>query len=1037
MGLFSMNKIQTKISLVIVTVSTVVFVLYGVYDYVRIRSEMLAELHNRADVAAGRLAETLPPLVRRSDGQGVQRVLKMEMADRAISAVLVTSSDSRLVAGTQRDASGALAAMDSPPPGEFVVRRAVLKAHGRAVGEALIYLGARSMHRQLIASVINAAIRTLLLLLILVTAIFIAIRRILIKPISSLGRVANAIAENRDYGLRVARDGDDEIGRLIDSFNEMLSQIQSRDDKLKQHSEKLEDLVSLRTSELVKANSRLLDVNEQLSSAKGAAEEANRHKSEFLANMSHEIRTPMNTIIGMADLVMVTGLDRRQVEYVSIIRSAARSLLSLINDILDFSKIEAGRMDIESTPFALRDVLEEVTDMFLEKMAGKKLEMVVDISPEAPHRVLSDPLRLRQVLINLTANAFKFTEQGEITLAVRPLDCSGEEITLEFTVRDTGVGIEPDAQRNLFEAFTQADGSTTRKYGGTGLGLAISRRIVLLMGGEIKLESDPGKGSAFTFTIKAKAERGKGGRELALPEDLRGLRALVVEDNEGSRFVMERMLKAFGFRVQSAASAEEGLEMLDQAQIGADPVKLMLMDWLLPSMNGIEAAEEIRRRHGEDRPWVIMMTAYGREAEMVRARRAGVDSFLIKPVKPSLLFDTILEIHGRGGAPPRLEGEDSAAGVAGMRVLLVDDNAVNLQVASEILTLAGVQTDCAFNGLEAVDKARKQRYDAVLMDVQMPEMDGYTATRILREDLGLKDLPIIALTAHAMHGDRRRCLDAGMNDYASKPIDRKELFAALRRNVKDFTPWPEADRISSQAGRETSSSVSIPGLDVSVGVRRIGASFAAYLKIVRNFLQEHADIAAQVESALAGGRNDEAARLSHSLKGAAANVAAEDLSGQAWALEAACSAENQDEALRLLPGVSYSLQALEAAVETVAPRCPEPRNALASGASLGLADVLDRLAVALDDADPAASSDLVQDLCVLMKSLPDAEGRLMDSLKLLEQSVSGYDFEEALMLFCQLRPALEAEGAGAQSSPENAPLVLDAGETPASVVEKR
>ncbi|MGE4558501.1 MAG: response regulator [Desulfovibrionaceae bacterium] len=1037
MGLFSMNKVQTKISLVIVAVSTVIFVLYGSYDYTRIHSEMLAELNGKAEAAAVRLAETLPPLVERSDDAGVRRMLQIEMADTIISAVLVTRPGAQLVAGARRDAAGALRPLDSPPVGEFIVRRAVLKAHGRDIGEAQVYLGTRFMHQQLVASVVSAAIRTLLLLGILVTAIFAVIRRILIQPISSLGRVANAIAESRDYCLRVARNGDDEIGRLIDSFNEMLSQIQSRDDKLKQHSEKLEDLVSLRTKELVKANSRLIDMNEELSGAKAAAEEANRHKSEFLANMSHEIRTPMNTIIGMSDLVMVAGLDRRQLEYVSIIRSSARSLLSLINDILDFSKIEAGRMDIESVPFALRDVLEEVTDMFLEKAAGKDLELVVDISPEAPRHVASDPLRLRQVLINLTANAFKFTERGEITLAVRPLDCTGDEVTLEFSVRDTGVGIQPEAQRNLFEAFTQADGSTTRKYGGTGLGLAISRRIVLLMGGDIRLRSEPGEGSEFSFTVKVKAERAKVGRELTLPDDLRGERGLVVEDNEASRYVGERILKSFGFRVQGAGSAEECLELLDRATSEADPVKLVLMDWRLPAMDGIKAAEEIRRRYGGARPRMIMMTAYGREAEMVRARRAGVDSFLIKPVKPSLLFDTIMEMHGRGDVDRRRADEDSGVGVAGMRVLLVDDNAVNQQVAREILTLAGVQVDCASNGVEAVAKARDRQYDAVLMDVQMPEMDGYTATRILREDLGLTALPIIAMTAHAMHEDRGRCLDAGMDDYAPKPLDRKELFAALRRNVKNFTPWPEAERIAPQAGQETLEPAPIPGLDVSAGVRRIGVSFDAYLAIVRNFLKEHADIAAQVESALIGGRSDEAVRLSHSLKGAAANVAAEAISGQARALEAACCVENEDEALRLLDGVASSLQELAAAVDAANACLPQRRDASVPVGGLNLANVLDQLALALDDADPAASSDLVQDLYTLVQRIPEVEAPLMSAMKLLEQSVSEYDFEEALMVFSQLRSVLEANEAGSPSSEEDASLVRDAGAVPASALEKR
>ncbi|MFW5837119.1 MAG: response regulator [Desulfovibrionaceae bacterium] len=882
-----------------------------------------------------------------------------------------------------------------------------------------VLLTRRFMREALVRTAVSAAVRTLVLEALLLLAIFVIIRRILIKPISGLGEVADAVAESRDYGLRAAQGGDDEIGRLIDSFNDMLAQIQSRDDQLKEHSEKLEGLVDHRTAELVEANKRLMDLNGQLSSAKAVAEEANRHKSEFLANMSHEIRTPMNAIIGMSDLTLVTKLDRKQREYVSIIRSSARSLLALINDILDFSKIEAGRMELESVPFTLRDVLEEVSDMFLEKVAEKELELVVDLAPDAPRRVVSDPLRLRQVLVNLTANAFKFTERGEVAIRVRVLERRGGEAVLEFTVQDTGVGIQEEAQKKLFQAFTQADGSTTRKYGGTGLGLAICRRIVRLMGGEIRVESEPGRGSAFIFTLRAPVGPDTADHHLTLPSDLRGMRVLAVDYNAASRLVMERILCSFGFRAGQAESAEEGLRLLEAARAEGDPVKLVVMDWRLPIMDGIEATEEVGRRWGEEAPRVIMLTAYGRESEMVRARRAGVDSFLIKPVKQSLLFDTIMEIFGRApvGRRPALD-EAVEAGLQGMRVLLVEDNAVNRRVAMEILTSAGVEAACAVNGREAVERLRREACHVVLMDVQMPEMDGYAATRAIRTELGLADLPIIAMTAHAMQGDRQRCLEAGMNDYAPKPIDRKELFAALRRNARNFVPAPQAQPDPAHSQQGPGAAPAIPGLDTADGLKRLGGSVKLYLDIIRDFLAVNADFPEKLQAALDQGDAREAVRLAHSLKGAAGNIAAGELAERARELEAACVEGGAQAVGERLAAVVRLLGELEAAMaehlagdpaaDAAAPAAP-PRTAGE------LSEVLDSLERALADADPAVSADLVESLRAEKTGAGERGQELQKLLGSVKRQVSDYDFEAAADSFVRLRIVLEGGAAQAQA----------------------
>ncbi len=529
------------------------------------------------------------------------------------------------------------------------------------------------------------------------------------------------------------------------------------------------------------------EAEEALIRAKDAAEKATRSKSEFLANMSHEIRTPMNAIIGMSDLLMNAGLTAKQREYLTVLRSSARSLLGLINDILDFSKIEAGRIELERVPFRLRDILEEVTDNFRDKVAEKEIELVTDIPADIPNHLVGDPLRLRQVLINLTGNAFKFTRHGEIIIRAHVETREPEAVALRFAVQDTGVGIPQDKLAHIFESFTQADSSTSRKYGGTGLGLTISRKLARLLGGEdVVVQSEEGRGSTFSFLARFEMKDPRDIREETVPRELTGMRVLVVEDNHASRLMLRRMLEDFGMSPLEAATGEEALALLETTAQAENPLGLAVVDWKLPGLDGMAVAEAILAapRH----PPVIMISAYGRDKELVAAEALGVSAFLTKPVKQSTLFDVIMELFGgprRGDAAP----PDGAlplfedARYHGAPLLLAEDNPANQLVATEVLKLAGYQVDVAENGRRALEMVQQKQYAAVLMDVQMPEMDGLEATMRIRSWLDGAPLPIIAMTANAMKGDREKCLDAGMDDYLPKPIDRVALFKTLERHI--------------------------------------------------------------------------------------------------------------------------------------------------------------------------------------------------------------------------------------------------------------
>ena len=740
----------------------------------------------------------------------------------------------------------------------------------------------------------------------------------------------------------------DFMGDFSAAFNSMTQQLKDSFTERK----KTNEILQKRIKELDDARRAMLNMMEDLDEARSEAEDATKAKSEFLANMSHEIRTPMNAIMGMAHLAMKTELTAKQFDYLKKVDISAKSLLGIINDILDFSKIEAGKMDMESVDFQLEDTLDNISTLVGIKTQEKGLELLFKTDPSVPTALVGDPLRLGQILINLSNNAVKFTDAGEIVVAIELVKKDKAQVTLKFSIHDTGIGMTAEQAAKLFQPFAQADSSTTRKYGGTGLGLTISKRLAEMMGGEIWVESESGKGSTFSFTANFGLGKEKAKKRYRPSQDLRGMKVLVVDDNATSRAILQEMLKSFSFEVSLTASGEEGIAELEAASKDK-PFELVIMDWKMPGMDGIEASRRIKGHKGLRKiPPIILVTAYGREEVMQQADEVGLEGFLLKPVSPSMLFDATMQAFGE--AVPEIsritqrkdQEAEALKHIQGARLLLVEDNEINQQVAKEILEGAGLTVTIAANGLEAVSAVKENNYDAILMDVQMPVMDGYTATKTIRkwegerknaevgsrnaevatqngeggmkaqsskpkveeiEDKGqntnsafriphseFKKIPIIAMTAHAMAGDEDKSLAAGMNGHVTKPIDPDQLFATLQKWIQPGEKRAAAKKPADSVEPAVEDKVipaeeefpeSLPGFDLADGLKRLQGNKKLYRKLLLDFATNYYEVANEIREALDAQDFDRAHSLVHNLKGLAGNLSATELQAAAVKME--------------------------------------------------------------------------------------------------------------------------------------------------------
>ncbi|XOV93322.1 MAG: response regulator [Bacteroidota bacterium] len=731
----------------------------------------------------------------------------------------------------------------------------------------------------------------------------------------------------------------------------------------------------------------------QLETINKELEAATQAKSTFLAKMSHEIRTPMNAIIGFSHLIQRTELNEKQVDYVRKIESSSQNLLGIINDILDFSKIEAGKLTLEDIEFDIEEVFQDLANIVTYKAHEKGVEIVFGLDSQLPNYLIGDPLRLGQILINLVNNAIKFTDEGEIVIKADLISETKDEAVIQFSVKDSGIGIKKEKIPMLFESFTQADTTTSRKFGGTGLGLTISKNLVEMMNGTIWAESEFGQGSEFMFTVELKKQK-DATLQLVPTIDLRGLKVLVVDDNEAARNIIQNALESFTFDVTTVDSGKKAIELLSKSS--NSPYELILMDWKMPEMDGLEASEIIlKNKNINNPPLIVMVSAYGNDEAYAKSEQLGISSFLDKPIKYSLLFDTIMNLFGKSVSRESFKdrGLKEVAGglekIRGARILLAEDNEINQQVATELLEGAGFDITIASNGLEVLEQLKSnESFDVILMDLQMPEMDGYEATISIRKIKKFNELPVIAMTADAIGGVREECLKIGMNDFVTKPINPSELFKALLNWVKS------GDRDFNIVAKEPVEIVEFPeidGINIEEGLARVGGNKKLYLNLLRNFAEGNESLISEVSEVLKADNLEQAERLIHTLKGTSGNLGMTAVHSETIKLEKLMKENGWDDFADLGTPLKDELTNLIGQLK---------------GALLNLnqddptkeftPEKINQLMELLKNDDPEAMD--------LLESMGSTEHPLFDELK---EKVTNYEFEEASKLLSRLSADLK------------------------------
>lgn len=787
-------------------------------------------------------------------------------------------------------------------------------------------------------------------------------------PIAALSDATMELASGNSHS-QIPVTSRDEIGALTRAFNRMQTSLA--------HSEA------------------------QLRVALEDAQAATKAKGQFLANMSHEIRTPMNAIIGMAHLTLQTALTDQQRNYVGKIDNAAKSLLAIINDILDVSKVESGKLQIETIDFSLDSLFDNLLTLFGQKAQEKDIELLFRVDPEIPEALRGDPLRLGQILTNYCSNALKFTDHGEVIVECRCIARTEDVLTLRFSVHDTGLGMTPEQTAKLFQAFEQADASTTRRFGGTGLGLAISKHLAQLMGGDVGVESESGAGSCFWFTAKLAVQKGARPAVSLLAHDLIGRRALVVDDNPAALEILSSLMSAMQLQVSACASGAEAMAAISEAQQQGRPYDMVVLDWQMPIMSGADTARQIRESTTiQPQPAILMVSAYNREDMRAELGNIAVEAMLTKPVNASMLLDATMQAFGHrrsthAGLPQHHPARQNR-NLQGARVLLVEDHPINREIAVALLTQAGIEVSTAENGREGVEAVRRQHWDLVLMDMLMPEMDGVEATREIRNDERYAALPILAMTANVMTEEVQRCLAAGMNDHIAKPIDVEDLFAKLSR-------WlPARNRAVTSAAADTPSGtaelpIQLPGIDISAGLKNCAGSAELYRKLLLRFSDSQGGAASKIRDVLDESDHDAAKRLVHTLKGLAGTIGAPDLREHSASLEISLSTDRSIE--EPLAALDQELTRICAAISTLDLRQQDRRHPPRTESSPIFAETLEKLQQLIEDGDTAALETVTQ-----LRAEP-LNPQATQILTQLHDALEAYDFDLAAENLLQLRDA--------------------------------